>query len=257
MSTYVIKKIENYKEVENIIFFNINNVNRYAIVDELEKTAACPHCENVETYRHDETTMYLSMKCKIENIQACLCNTCNNIVGFEEEQQEVAEEAISEFISNRPSISSLISPFHESSMRWCNSFACGCIGAANCSGQLSAYLYTKTDWIIWKSKNQNAAKNSFRIEINDFGKRIPTLKTLSSILHMPLTEMKSIIEEHPRIFFVKYDMYKWEEKDIQEDIEKVKKILSDNNILFDVEVSDMEFDEMVKFTDKPIFTVER
>ena len=74
---------------------------------------------------------------------------------------------------------------------------------------------------------------------------------------MPLTEMKSIIEEHPRIFFVKYDMYKWEEKDIQEDIEKVKKILSDKDILFNVEVSDMDFDEMVKFTDKPIFTVER
>lgn len=33
--------------------------------------------------------------------------------------------------------------------RWCDAGVCGCMGAANCSGQVTRHGVTKEDWQAW------------------------------------------------------------------------------------------------------------
>jgi len=43
--------------------------------------------------------------------------------------------------------------------RWCEGKICACLGAANCSGGLSAKGFTKQQWEHWKADNEIEAQS--------------------------------------------------------------------------------------------------
>lgn len=56
--------------------------------------------------------------------------------------------------NEKPPFEVAIQDVHESwRYRWCGSGACGCMGAANCSGGMSGRGYTHEEWQEWVAKN--------------------------------------------------------------------------------------------------------
>jgi hypothetical protein len=39
--------------------------------------------------------------------------------------------------------------------RWCRNNICGCMGAANCSGELIRNGFTEDDWLEWCNNNES------------------------------------------------------------------------------------------------------
>jgi hypothetical protein len=181
--------------------------NDYTSVNILsEKKAICDYCNNVVEISIEKKDAELSNILKIKNVDVYVCNDCKNTVGVPHDTEKTIIIKTKFFKEERKSISELLKNAGETKYRWCESFACGCVGAANCSGRLSDNLYTKNEWILWKHDNKEITKPSYIIsfEIPE-NKRMAINKILRIFLSVGSGCVGNILDLESPEFLIDYD----------------------------------------------------
>lgn len=164
--------IPNDKELDEILLENEEN------------GGVCLSCDNVVGLTKSRFDIQITRKFVMKDVEGYVCNDCGEVVSFDLDVVMDIMTKLNKFKSERPSIDQLLSTSDSSSYRWCESMMCACAGAANCSGSLSDYLYTKRDWVVWKSKNRYK-ETEFNGVINSMEDRMTTIKAFVEYFNYP------------------------------------------------------------------------
>ncbi len=167
-------------------------------------TGACPSCEGIHSLNDGIVDIMITPKLVIENVRSKTCSNCNYPVGFDDETISEIKAEISEFKVNRPSISELLNTGRSDAYRWCESSMCACMGAANCAGGLSAHLYSKKEWIIWKNSNPLRI-NKFIFSVKECKNKMDVIKFLRDEFHIPAKEAANVVNKENSKFGVEYN----------------------------------------------------
>lgn len=182
-------------------FIALDKINANNIIDETK--SVCEHCENIVKTKTEIIDISITRKLKINNVESIICKQCNHPVGFLEEAQKQIENEVLEFKKNRPTISKLLKTNSDDSYRWCNSEWCACMGAANCSGSLSDYLYTKTEWILWKDVNPLDV-NKFLYFIESYDSRMKAIQAFKETFNLSTKESVELMKSKYKAFSVMF-----------------------------------------------------
>ncbi len=154
------------------------------IAENEESGGVCLSCENIVGLTKSKFDIQITRKLVINNVEGYLCNECGEVVSFDLDVVMDIMKEIETFKAERPSIKQLLSTSDDSSYRWCENIMCACSGAANCSGSLSDYLYTKRDWVIWKS-DEPYKETEFNMAVNSIENRMTAIKAFVEYFNYP------------------------------------------------------------------------
>lgn len=186
------------------------------VIDENE--GICEQCETVSDIILAPRTIFISRNLKINNIETYTCKHCDAFVGLPKESFVKVKEEIEFLKHKRPTVNELLSRNDESSYRWCDSMLCACAGAANCSGQLSSYLYTKRDWILWKEQNPQVEGQYVKLEIKS-DTHMPLVMSIKRFFGIGLKDSKSIVLDGVATIWLDYSGFEQESK--QKDLKNI------------------------------------
>lgn len=234
-----VKNMSNIIITDKNIFFDEKHLKEDNILS--EEKGICLSCEEIVATEEKIIDLTVTRKLQIQNITAKCCVECGNPIAYSPDSVFKINKNINDFKLNRPSISSLLRTTQESSYRWCESMMCACAGAANCSGELSSYLYKKEDWIKWKSNNKPEHSNFYRIILNH-SVRMEMILAIKEILYIGPKDAAECVDKIQANFQLEY--FTLEPDDIDDDLEKIKKHFKRKNI--DVFITPMKYNEEYK-----------
>lgn len=190
----------------------------------------CKSCEGVHLLNAGVVDIMITKKLSFDNVRAKVCSNCGHPIHFEASVLEDLRDNVLAFKSSRPSINELLDRSRSDSYRWCENTVCGCMGAANCAGGLSAYLYTKEDWIRWKDLNPER-KDKFMFWILNFNNRINAINALRKEFHIGAKDAANILNNNPMTFGIEY--YDGSQDDIDEDVDSLLKRFKEQGVLLE------------------------
>lgn len=231
-----VKNMTNIIITDKSIFLNEKHLEENNILS--EKKGICLNCEDIVSIEEKTFDLTVTRKLQIPNVTAKCCSVCSEPVAYTTDSVFKINTEITKFKLNRPSVSSLLRTTQESSYRWCESMMCACAGAANCSGELSSYLYDKEDWIKWKSNNKPEHSNFYRIILNH-SVRMEMILAIKEILYIGPKDAAECVDKIQATFQLEYNTL--EPDDIDYDLEKIKNHFKSKNI--DVFITPMEYNE--------------
>lgn len=180
-------------------------------------SGVCTYCEEIRDLKDGLVDLVFTTKLSMENVAAKVCTSCGNPVSYSESTIKEIKEQITEFKKNRPSISTLLKSKGSDAYRWCESTACCCVGSSNCSGGLSSYMYTKKEWILWKSKTPERV-DTFVFYIKDFKSKMELVNFLKDEFYVPSKEAYNVTKTRPLCFGIEY--IEGTQEEINEDVEQ-------------------------------------
>lgn len=212
------------------VWVEISELHNDNLID--SKESICLHCEDKVGVEYKPVDIMLSRKLIIKNVKAFVCNECGNPTAFMEETVKEIQDEIEAFKASRPTIDELLPKDREDSYRWCSSQLCACAGAANCSGELSSYLYSKADWIKWKALTPKRI-NKFMFFIKDYEHKMEAVTALSQFFHFGKKDVLNIFKSGQLMFGVEYNDGSQDE--INKDVENMISHFSSKGITLEKE----------------------
>lgn len=211
-------------EKQEPFYAKISDINSDNLME--NDKAICCSCDSISSYSENHIDLLFSNKLMFENKKAYTCSECGSPVGYKQSVIDEINKEYKEFLDNRPHIDELLIRGREDSYRWCDNTMCGCVGAANCSGQLSSYFYTKKEWILWKEKNKQAAHNLYEITFHKIGHRMTVINILKSLFNIGVKDAANILNK-PYSFYLEYNI--GEDEFITSDLNLIKDTLTSHD----------------------------
>lgn len=159
--------------------------------------AICYQCEKVVNTYDAVRDIKISEKLgSVKDLNVKVCSLCDVTVAFPHSESSKIREHIE---NNRPTISVLLGSHSDKvATNWCDSQMCACVGAANCTGQLEEYNYSKRDWIVWKDENPRKEFPlyllNFKLNFSSAREKIPLVNELIACFHLTKIEALKLIK---------------------------------------------------------------